>query len=148
MKQFLIKLLLLFKGELPDYNEILVLKAELIAVRKQLRDALIENAKIGKDKMVIPVSGFDNLDIEPLDEKERLRYAGRVDEFYQDILRPKIQVQIAEIRRLIANVGYESYIPPNISRDEYDHFLRGMEASLWGINDWATTLQGELKDNT
>lgn len=152
MKNFFKKLILLIRGQLPDYNEYMV---RVVGITGELREAnervrylegiLKENIeRAGMPK--IYVSGFDSTDHEPTDAKERLVYAGQVSSFYDEILREKIRVSIADIRQALAAVGTGFGLPQNMTRTEYDFLLRGMEAGLWKIHDWATLLQGELRN--
>lgn len=148
MRKFIEKFILLCQGKLPDYNEYLLQTSEL---RRRLSERELELAHYKKQATIvtkqtaIPVAGFDDLSIEPTDEKQRKIYAARVDEFYEDIFKKKIYVSISEIREILSAIGYLQHIPPNMNRDQYDFFLRGMEAFAWKIHDWATTLQGELR---
>ena len=148
MRNFIHKLILLVQGKLPDYNEYLILTSKL---RQKISEQTVEIKNLQTEKtivekqMVIPVSGFDDLATEPTDEKQRKIYAARVDEFYEDILKQKVRVSISQIREILSAIGYLQNIPPNMNRDQYDFFLRGMEAFAWKIHDWATTLQGELR---
>ena len=148
MRNFIRKFILLCQGSLPDYNEYLIQTSEL---RKRIGEYEVELSHLKKQVTIvgkqttIPVAGFDDLSIEPTDEKQRKIYAARVDEFYEDILKKKIQVSIAEVRELLSAVGYTHNLPPNMTRDQYDFFLRGIEAFAWKIHEWATTLQGELR---
>lgn len=135
---------LLIQGKLPDYNEYLKKAVDLEVAKKriaELEDRLI--LKEAAHKMRIPIAGFDNMDLEPTDEKERISYAAQVDEFYQNILKDKIYTSIGDIRQLLAlaskSPGFEG-----VPRNEYDFFLRGMEAGLWKISDWVEGLQAEL----
>lgn len=150
MKNFLYKVGLLIRGELPDYNEYI----ELAVENKKLRDRVfdltfeLENARSKKreDRSVL-IAGFDTLDYEPTDAKERKAYAATVAEFFDTILKEKIKSGVASTRAALSSVGYEVGTPPNMTRTEYDHFLRGIEAGLWKIHDWCTVLQAELRDN-
>jgi hypothetical protein len=152
MKNFFKKLILLITGKLPDYNEYMVRTSGLATQLKEANDRvrflegqLKENTeRLGMPK--IYVSGFDSLAHEPSDTKERLVYASQVTEFYEQILREKIRVSIAEIRESLAAVGPGHGLPPNMTRTEYDFLLRGMEAGLWKIHDWAIMLEAELKN--
>ncbi len=135
---------LLIQGKLPDYNEYLKKAVDLEVAKKritELEDRLI--LKEAAHKMRIPIAGFDNMDLEPTDDKERTSYAAQVDEFYQNILKDKIYTSIGDIRQLLAlaskSPGFEG-----VPRSEYDFFLRGMEAGLLKIVDWVEVLQGEL----
>lgn len=131
-----------------DFNELLSLNLELIQLEKKivsLEKQLVENQK--QRDFLVPIAGFDSLEIEPLDQKERLRYAGMVSEFHDTILKAKIRTSVAEVRELLSNVGFTEGVPMNMSRDQYDFFLRGIEAGLWKIHEWASGLQAELKQN-
>lgn len=143
MKNFFKKLILLIRGQLPDYNEYANVTKALYDERKRVR-ALQE--QLGITELDLQVSGFDDLSHEPTDAKERMQYAARVSEFYEEILKNKIRTSIAEIRESLAAVGTGFGLPQNMTRTEYDFLLRGMEAGLWKIHDWATLLQGELKN--
>jgi hypothetical protein len=152
MTKFFKKLILLIRGQLPDYTEYVVrvnsLSTQLRASNERVRyleGLLKENIeRIGMPK--IYVSGFDGVEPEPSDPKERRMYAGRVSSFYEEILREKIRVSIADIRQALAAVGTGFGLPQNMTRTEYDFLLRGMEAGLWKIHDWVVVLEGELKN--
>lgn len=139
------KIKLLIQGKLPDYNEYLQVASELQLARQKIFDLEMEKLHREKSKRgdKIQVAGFDNMDLEPTDEKERVSYAAQVDEFYQNILRDKIYTSIGDIRQLLslasASPGFE-----RVPRAQYDFFLRGMEAGLWKIVDWVEGLQAEL----
>lgn len=139
---------LLIQGKLPDYDEFLMLVKENSQLKKikfqhEEQIKLLQGTR--KENMV-PVAGFDDLSHEPIDSKERMRYAGSVSDFYDSILKVKIRTSVAEIRELLSNVGFIEGVPHNINRNQYDFFLRGMEAGLWKISQWAEMLQAELKD--
>jgi hypothetical protein len=53
---------------------------------------------------------------------------------------------IADIRELLSNIHVANGFPQNMQRNEYDFFLRGMEAFAWKINEWAISLQGERRE--
>ncbi len=137
---------LLIQGKLPDYNQYLKKAVELETAKKRIAE--LEGKLILREesqKMSIPIAGFDNFLIEPAEPDTRKAYAAQVDEFYNNILNAKIKISIGEIRQLLAlasvSPGFE-----HVPRNQYDFFLRGMEAGLWKINDWAQTLQGELRE--
>lgn len=151
MKNFLHKFILLIQGKLPDYNEYVIRVRSMSSQLqdsndriRQLEGMMKENTeRVGMPK--IYVSGFDNLNHEPSDPKERIEYASRVSNFHDEVLREKLRVSIAEIREMLAAVGTGAGLPLNMTRTEYDFLLRGMEAGMWKIHDWAVTLQGELR---
>jgi hypothetical protein len=152
MKNFFKKLFLLITGKLPDYNEYMIRTSGLVSQLREANDRvrfLEAQLKENTERLGMPqiyVSGFDSLAHEPTDGKERLVYAGQVSSFYEEILREKIRVSISEIRESLAAVGTGLGLPQNMTRTEYDFLLRGMEAGLWKIHDWATMLQGELQN--
>jgi len=147
MKEIFRKFILLIQGKLPDYDEFLRVSLELHQQKEGAMDLLSElrvlQAKNKREAIRVP--GFDDMSHEPTDEKQRKEYAARVTEFNTDILKPKIKTSIAEVRELLSSVGYISGMPPNMSREQYDFFLRGMEAMGWKIHDWAATLEAELR---
>lgn len=148
MRNFIHKFALLVQGKLPDYNEYLI---QTSALRKKISEYEIEISHLKRENTIVSkrttvlVAGFDDLSTEPTDEKQRKIYATQVDEFYENILKQKVRVSIAEIREILSAIGYLQNIPNNMKRDQYDFFLRGMEAFAWKIHDWATTLQGEAR---
>lgn len=93
----------------------------------------------------VPIIGLDTSDKEPADEAKRKDYCIEVDNFFEFILKDKLTTSIAEIRRLLSNVGMEEGIPINMPRVEYDSFLRGMEASMWRLYIWCELKQAERK---
>jgi len=143
------KLKLLLQGKLPDYNEYLSVTLELSEAQKtvdRLQKQIEENIRL--QSRMVPLAGFDDLSHEPTDTKARMQYAATVGEFYDSILKVKIRTSVAEVRELLSNVGFTEGIPvANMSRDQYDFFLRGMEAGLWKIHEWATLIQAELKQD-
>jgi hypothetical protein len=127
------------------YSEHLKLKMELQylqikydEIQKQLRFHKASHHDV-------PIAGFDELNDEPSSGKKRDAYVGDVVKFYNNILHRKIKVSIAEIRQLLSNIGRQEGTPLDMSRVEYDMFLRGMEAFAWKINDWAMVLDAERK---
>jgi len=157
MYSFLRKLKLLFTEDIIDVqnrikltNDILRLRAEIHAQDRELYDARAKATFLSRKS--IPIAGFDELYPEPFDPKERRKYAANVAEFHEEVLKTKIRMSVGEIRGLLANVGAmpgfsEGFPTGVVTRDQYDFFLRGMEAGLWKINDWAESLSAELKEN-
>lgn len=142
MKNIIRKLWLLLEGKLPDYNDYLELRAKRLDDGRHIAEL---EKRIEQYCRLVKVAGFDDLSHEPTGKKEREQYAGRVAEFHQDILGVKLRTSVAEIREMLAAVGR----PPELhhmTREQYDFFLRGMEAGMWKIHDWATLLEGELKN--
>lgn len=148
MRNFIQKFILLIQGKLPNYTEYLIqtneYRKKISEYQTELNVLRLEKA-IGVKKNTVLVAGFDDLTTEPTDEKERKIYAARVDEFYEDILKKKVRVSVAEIREILSAIGYLQNIPNNMKRDQYDFFLRGMEAFAWKIHEWATILQGDAR---
>ena len=140
---FINKIKLLITGKLPDYDEYMRVTKALYEERKRSHHL---QEQLGITELTLQVAGFDDLSHEPTDAKERMQYAARVGEFYEEVLKDKIRTSIAEIRETLAAVGTGGGLPQNMTRSEYDYLLRGMEAGLWKIHDWATILQGELKN--
>ena len=135
-----IELLLLQKdAEIKGYQ------IEIINLENE-RDNLYVKVQKNK-KREVPVAGFDDLSAEPQDTKERRQYCADVQVFYDNILHSKIKNAVAETRHLLSNVNKDENMPSNMSRSEYDFFVRGMEAGFWAINDWAVRLSGELQEN-
>lgn len=123
-------------------NTFYALQAENVSLKMR-----IEKLEADLQKSPIPLAGFDSLDIEPSDTNERIAYAAQVDEFHESILKKKLYISIAEIRELLGKFVFDQRgLPHNMTRVEFDFFLRGMEAGLWKIHDWATRLQGELQE--
>lgn len=142
MKDFLRKFKLLIEGKLPDYDEYLTVlnRKNELETEKAAREY-----HQSKKKITVPLVGFDSTSFEPTDTSARIGYLGQVDEFYEGILKDKLRGSIAEIRELLAGAVIDRSLPQNMTREQYDFLLRGMEAGLWKINDWAITLQGELR---
>lgn len=139
---------------LGDEVELVLLQqeAQLKATEARLRSTEVRNdmleMQIAKlKKPIIPVVGFDNIASEPQDTKQRLQYCADVKVFYDNILNSKIKNGVAETRHLLSNVNKDESMPANMSRAEYDMFVRGMEAGFWAINDWCIRLSGELEEN-
>jgi hypothetical protein len=95
----------------------------------------------------IPLAGFDDLGFEPEQPAQRKQYIADVTIFFENILHRKLKVSIAEIRELLSNIGRQEGTPLDMPRTEYDMFLRGMEAAFWKIQDWATSLDAESKQD-
>jgi hypothetical protein len=130
-----------------SHGEYLKLKLELEYTKLQLseiKQQLLFQQASHKD---IPVSGFDDLEVEPITGKKRQKYIADVTTFFDNILHRKIKSSIAEIRGLLSNIGRQEGTPLSMSRVEYDMFLRGMEASLWKMHDWAINLDAERKQD-
>lgn len=98
-------------------------------------------------KKDIPVAGFDNTDAEPVDSDKRKAYVTEVDIFYDFALKDKLKTSIADIREMLSNIHVARGFPQNMQRNEYDFFLRGMEAMAWKMDEWAITCQGERREN-
>jgi hypothetical protein len=141
------KLKLLLQGKLPDFNDYLSTIEQLSQAQAtiNLLKIQLEQKALMQSNIAPIISGFDSNIHEPSDAAERKIYASRVDEFFEDILKDKIKVSIGEVRELLASPNKFTPIS-EIERSEYDFFLRGMEAGLWKIHEWATVLQGELKN--
>lgn len=147
LKSFWEKVRLVYRGDIYNHNDYMALFNELIETRDKVRyleGLRREDAERAK-RNSIPVAGFDNLAHEPIDAKERVAYAARVGSFHDDILRNKIRTSVAEIRELLAAGSMVAGLH-TMERSEYDAFLRGMEAGLWKVHEWAVTLQGELRN--
>lgn len=149
--EFIKKIKSFFEAKPEDYtgSALLIrqLTTDLRAANERVRELerlIRENTE--KQTNMIYVAGFDDLSHEPTDAAERKKYAAQVSEFYEDVLKAKIRTSIAEIREMLAAVGTGVGLPNNMTRSEYDFLLRGMEAGLWKIHDWAIILQGELKN--
>lgn len=121
-------------------NELAHAKERINSLSRQLEE------KTKNQSNLIFVSGFDDLSHEPTDAKERERYASEVSDFYERTLKAKIRTSIAEVRESLAALSIGVGLPQNMTREQYDFTLRGMEAGFWKIHEWATILQGELKN--
>ena len=122
------------------YSDLASTKREL-SLQKEINRILIDRSK------VVTVVGFDDNDAEPSDLAQRIEYVKEVDIFYDNILKKKLITSIADIRELLSNIHVANGFPQNMQRNEYDFFLRGMESFAWKISEWATTLQGERRQN-
>jgi hypothetical protein len=127
-------------AELRDRNIVLEKEASFY---KEMNKILSDSQKRNK---IITVVGFDDNEAEPIDAVARKEYVKEVDIFYDNILKKKLTTSIADIRELLSNIHVANGFPQNMQRDQYDYFLRGMEAFAWKINEWATTLQGERRE--
>jgi len=96
---------------------------------------------------IVTVVGFDDNECEPSDPAKRAEYVKEVDIFYDNILKKKLTTSIADLRDMLSNIHVANGFPQNMQRNEYDFFLRGMEAMAWKMNEWAVTLQGERRES-
>lgn len=128
------------KEKILQQERELILKEKELSFQKEINKILSERSKI------VTVVGFDDNDAEPFDPAKRAEYVKEVDIFYDNILKKKLTTSIADIRELLSNIHVANGFPQNMQRDQYDYFLRGMEAFAWKINEWATTLQGERRE--
>lgn len=96
-------------------------------------------------KIGVPIAGFDSTDDEPTDVIARQEYIKEVDFFMDRVLNSKLKCSIADIREMLSNINVAQGLPQNMQRNEYDFFLRGMEAFAWKMHEWATRLQGERR---
>lgn len=140
-----------FEVKPEDYTTNALLIRDLTSQLREANDRVRYLEALGRENLekqskLIFVAGFDDLSHEPTDTEARKKYAAQVSEFYEDVLKAKIRTSIAEIRESLAAVGTGVGLPQNMTRTEYDFLLRGMEAGLWKIHDWATLLQGELRN--
>lgn len=134
-----------FSPEGVSYSEHLKLRVELEATKFQLEEVkkqLLFKTASHKD---FPIAGFDDLQSEPLKPKDRAQYIADVTLFFENIFHNKLKNTVAEVRELLSNIGRHEGTPLNMSRVEYDMFLRGMEAMCWKIIDWAQNLDAESK---
>ena len=129
------------------WKEVARLKAELQEEKRaRLRDFL--NTPLNNPppkKIGVPVAGFDSTDDEPTDPVARQEYVKNVDFFMDEVLNNKLKCSIADIREMLSNIGVAQGLPQNMQRNEYDFFLRGMEAFAWKMHEWATRIQGERR---
>lgn len=121
-------------------------KEALYKKEKELQLQQEINEILNKKFKIITIAGFDDNEAEPSDPVKRAEYVKEVDIFYDNILKKKLTTSIADIRELLSNIHVANGFPQNMQRNEYDFFLRGMEAFAWKINEWATTLQGERRE--
>lgn len=132
------------KHSVPE-TDYLQLKAENEYVKIQyaeLQKRLLFQQTSHRD---VPLAGFDDLEVEPIKPSDRRQYIADVTIFFDNILHRKIKASIAEIRELLSNIGRQEGTPLDMSRVEYDMFLRGMEAAFWKMQDWAISLDAESK---
>lgn len=129
------------------------LKSEILRLRAENISLALDNAKLEKkvknNISKIPVSGFDELSSEPSDTKERAEYVDQVSAFYLNIFRDKLRDVIAVTRHSLAQAN--NHLEYNLTREQYDYLLRGMESQCWAFDEWCQTLMGErvgdLEDN-
>jgi hypothetical protein len=127
--------------------ENLKLRAEKILVETEV-DSLSQENQILKEKLKareIPVAGFDSTEPEPADLGERKQYCADISVFYDNILGIKLKMGVAEVRELIARMN-RLPMAENMSRSEYDFFLRGTESAYWNIHDWCIQRKAELEN--
>lgn len=122
-------------------------KEDLYKKEKELQFQKEINEILSKRSKIVTVVGFDDNDAEPNDLAKRIEYVKEVDVFYDNILKKKLTTSIADIRELLSNIHVANGFPQNMQRDQYDYFLRGMEAFAWKINEWAINLQGERRQS-
>lgn len=119
----------------------LKIKEKELSFQKEINKILQDRSRI------VTVVGFDDNESEPIDPAKRVEYIKDVDIFYDNILKKKLTTSIADIRELLSNIHVANGFPQNMQRNEYDFFLRGMEAFAWKINEWAINLQGERRQS-
>ncbi len=139
---------------LPKFSEYFVSRSEYDTIKRtnELLKGYFEISKMGdaevvKEKVDIPVAGFDTTDEEPTDPLARKQYLMDVDYFMDNVLNRKLKCSIADIREMLSNIGVARGLPQNMQRNEYDFFLRGMEAFAWKMHEWATLLQAERRSS-
>lgn len=120
------------------------LRQENMKLRLELAVSKLKSEE--KNRVDVPVAGFDSTDTEPTDRSARAEYIKEVTNFHDTILFPKLKTSIAEVRRLLSNITPERNVPANMTRPEYDAFLRGMEAMAWKIHNWCIVLAGERRE--
>ena len=114
-----------------------------------LRKLNVVLSKPGKkiQPSIVTVVGFDDNECEPIEPVARSEYVKDVDYFQDKILKDKLKATIANIREMLSNIHIAQGMPPSMTRVEYDAYLRGMESMAWKMDEWATTLQGERREN-
>ncbi len=129
------------------WKEVARLQDELRQLKMARLDDYLRSAPVEKvvKKTTVLVAGFDSTDDEPTDPLARQEYVKNVDFFMDAVLNTKLKCSIADIREMLSNIGVAQGLPQNMQRNEYDFFLRGMEAFAWKMHEWATRLQGERR---
>lgn len=129
------------------WSEVEKLRDELHRLKMSRLDDYFMSAPVEKavKKPTVPVAGFDSTDDEPTNPLERKEYIKEVDFFMDKVLNSKLKCSIADIREMLSNISVAQGLPQNMQRNEYDFFLRGMEAFAWKMHEWATRLQGERR---
>ena len=95
-------------------------------------------------KGTFKVADLDFIDDTPEDTDAFKAYAGRVGEFYEDIMDQKLRDNIAKTRGQMADVVKIPQVQTD-TRGEYDWFLRGMEAAFWSMREWGTEMSAQRK---
>lgn len=134
-----------FKSPEVSLSEHLQLKAELQSLKIQNEEYKRRLLFQQTTHHEVPVSGFDDLRTVPTEPKKRAQYIADVTIFYDNILHRKLKTSIAELRALLSNIGRQEGTPLSMPRNEYDMFLRGMEAMCWKMHDWAKGLEAETQ---
>lgn len=109
---------------------------------KDLRVALVK--KNVEKELPKPVININIKDPAPEDEDQRENYVSQVSGFHVDILRPKLQQLVSEIRGQFELINRETF---GYSQDEYDLFLKGTINGLWLIHDWGELMVNEQLAN-
>jgi len=120
-------------------KQVLQLRANQAALQQALQDE--RNKTRGIPLRLI--SGIDDTEVEPSDTKEREEYTAQVQLFYDNILDAKLRSSIARVRQQLAQVGGQGQY--EMTREQFDHFLRGMEAMAWSLREWCETLSAERR---
>lgn len=132
------------KGELMQQN----LQMKLIIKQLQIKNQELENSVETLTRRqtlgdAFPVAGFDSLNFEPTDTASRREMANEISMCYETYLEDKFKGSIGEIRQLLSAAHPEVGMPTNMTRAEYDWFVRGMEAGILKIDRWCTLMQSE-----
>jgi hypothetical protein len=135
----------LFKGHEVSLTEHLQLRAELQSLKIQNEEYKRRLLFQQTTHHEVPISGFDDLRTAPVEPKKRAQYIADVTIFFDNILHRKLKTSIAEVRSLLSNIGRQEGTPLSMPRNEYDMFLRGMEAAFWKMHDWAKSLEAETQ---
>lgn len=138
-----------FQGELQQQLQ----QAKLIIQSQQVHIQRLESKNNRYNKLVeeIPIAGFDSLNSEPRDQEVRKQFINEVVYAYDNYFEKKFRETIGEVRELLSAANTESGLPQNMTRAEYDWFVRGIEAGIWKIDTWCNLLRSErsqqLQDN-
>jgi len=91
-----------------------------------------------------PQIKIDTKDPSPLDSSQRALYVAQVAGFHNDIMKPKIEQMISDLRSSFEKLDKNTY---GLSQSEYDLYIKATINSLWLVYDWGESMINEQVAN-